>query len=461
MVTEAAGADPGVVEALRGSVVDVRFDPPLPSVRELIRVIDEARVVPLEVHAQLRADAVRAIALGSTSGLRRGARVERTGGPLTVPVGHGVLGRMLDVLGRPLDGGPEIRSERRAVHRAPPPLAQRATASEMFATGIKVLDFLTPLPRGGRAGMFGGAGVGKTIIIMELVHNVVEGEGGVCVFAGVGERSREGNELWREMASSGVLDRSALVFGQMNESPGARFRTAASAVTMAEWFRDEARQDVIFLVDNVFRFVQAGSEVSGLLGRLLARVGYQPTLATEVAELEERICSTPDGAITSVQAVYVPADDITDPAVATTFAHLDAQIVLSRAMAAKGLYPSVDPLNSSSRLLSPAFVGERHYRLAMEAREILARARELEDIVAMLGLDELSTDDRRAVERARRLERFLTQPFFVGEAFTGRSGVRVPLDRTLTGVEDILRGRADTVDEGALYMIGGLDDALA
>lgn len=447
----------GALVALRGPVVDARFSAQdLPSIRELLIAHDGERRVLLEVHAQLDPETVRAVALADISGLRRGTRVERTHGPLSVPVGRETLGRVLDVSGQAKDGGPEIEGPRWPIHRPPPPLTRRLGASGVFKTGIKLFDFLTPLPRGGRTGMFGGAGVGKTVLIMELVNNIVTRSKGVCVFAGVGERSREGNELWREMMDSGVLSHSALVFGQMAEAPGARFRVALSAVTMAEWFREEEKRDVILLVDNIFRFVQAGAEVSGLLGRLPSRVGYQPTLATELAELEERITSTEDGAISSVQAVYVPADDITDPAVAGTFEHLDAQVVLSRQLAAKGLYPAVDPLASSSRLLSPAVVGERHYDLAMRARETLARARELEDIVAMLGMDELSADDRLTVERARRIERFMTQPFFVSEAFTGRTGVAVELADTLNGVEAILEGRVDDRDEGELYMIGAL-----
>lgn len=449
----------GALVALRGPVVDARFPPgELPAIRELLVARDDEREVLLEVHAQLGPELVRAVALADTAGLRRGTQVERTRAPLSVPVGLNTLGRVMDVAGAPKDGGPALEGPRWPIHRPAPPLTRRQGASGVFRTGIKIFDFLTPLPRGGRTGMFGGAGVGKTVLIMELVNNIVTRSRGVCVFAGVGERSREGNELWQEMQDSGVLSQSVLVFGQMAEAPGARFRVALSAVTMAEWFRDEAKRDVILLVDNVFRFVQAGAEVSGLLGRLPSRVGYQPTLATEISLLQERITSTEDGAISSVQAIYVPADDVTDPAVAGTFEHLDAQIVLSRPLAAKGLYPAVDPLASSSRLLSPLVVGDRHYRLAMRTRETLARARELEDIVAMLGMDELSAEDRRTVERARRVERFMTQPFFVSEAFTGRAGVAVELEDTLRGVEAILEGRLDERDEAELYMIGALHD---
>ncbi len=454
---ERAPAGRGKLVALSGPVADVRFEAPLPPIQNLLRVRTDAREVLFEVHAHLSEDRVRAVALTSTSGVGRGADVEDTGAAATVPVGEAVLGRLFDVVGRPIDGGPFVDAPRWSVHRRPPPIAERISARSVFRTGIKLFDFLTPLPRGGRTGMFGGAGVGKTMLIMELVHNVVSQAGGVCVFAGIGERSREGHELWREMEESGVLARSVLVFGQMNEAPGARFRVGLSALTMAEHFRDETEHDVIFLVDNIFRFVQAGAEVSALLGRMPSRVGYQPTLASELAELEERIASTRHGVISSVQAVYVPADDITDPAVAATFTHLDARVVLSRAMAQKGLYPAVDPLASSSLLLTPAVVGERHYGLAMQAREVMARARELEDIVAMLGMDELTPADRTTVRRARRLERYLTQPFFAGEAFTGRPGVAVPLARTLDDAESILSGALDEMDEGALYMIGAID----
>ncbi|MGH1347649.1 MAG: F0F1 ATP synthase subunit beta [Nannocystales bacterium] len=447
----------GRVVAVHGPVVDVEFLSGLPAIHELV-VVDGG--IPLEIHAQLNQDRVRAIALADTAGLRRGQLVQRTRRPLTIPAGPDVLGRVLDVRGDPLDGGPALpRDHERAVSRPAPPLASREHARGAFRTGIKMFDFLTPLPRGGRTGMFGGAGVGKTVLIMELVRNVISEAEGVCVFAGVGERSREGLELWEDMKESGVLERSALVFGQMNESPGARLRVALSALTLAEWFRDEAEQDVIFLVDNVFRFVQAGAEVSALLGRLPSRVGYQPTLATEMATLQERICSTGKGAISSVQAVYVPADDMTDPAVTTTATHLDTSVVLSRQMAAKGLYPAVDPLASSSRLLTPEVVGQRHYDLAMRARGLLAKARDLEDIVAMLGMDELSAEDRAAVERARRLTRYLTQPFFVSEPFTGRQGECVELKATLDDVEWIMQGGTDSVDEADLYMIGSLAQA--
>lgn len=447
----------GRVVAVRGPVVDVEVEGELPQLKEALMVGESDVPLTLEVHSQLDERTVRAVALADTAGLRRGTPVRRTGQPLTVPTGEDILGRVLDVSGRPLDGQDPVAAQpARPIHRPAPTIVQRAEQQGAFRTGIKLFDFLTPLPRGGRTGMFGGAGVGKTVLIMELVHNVIARSEGVCVFAGVGERSREGLELWQDMQQSGVLERSVLVFGQMNESPGARLRVALSALTMAEELRDHGDRDVIFLVDNVFRFVQAGAEVSALLGRMPSRVGYQPTLATEVAALQERICSTEHGSISAVQAIYVPADDITDPAVTATAEHLDASIVLSRQMAAKGLYPAVDPLSSHSRLLSPEVVGSRHYDLAMRSRELLARARDLEDIVSMLGMDELSADDRTAVERARRLTRYLTQPFFVSEAFTGRPGAYVDLDNTLSDAAAILGGATDHIDEADLYMVGAL-----
>lgn len=451
----ALGGD-GWVESISGSVVEVAFEPPLPALRDALLIEDQGRRVMLEVHSHRANRRVRALALATTSGLRRGLAVHRQGGPLTVPVGEVTLGRLFDVTGHVIDGGLEVDAARKTIHAPPLPVSEQVGVSGVFRTGIKIVDFLTPLPRGGRTGLFGGAGVGKTLLIMELVHNVVQLARGVCVFAGIGERSREGNELWREMRDSGVLAHSALVFGQMNEAPGARQRVGHAALTMAEHFRDVLGQDVILLIDNLFRFVQAGAEVSAILGRAPSRVGYQPTLATELAQLQERIASTRRAAISSVQAIYVPADDMTDPAVAATFAHLDAQIVLSRRSAARGLYPAVDPLASSSRLLTPEIVGHDHYELAMRVRRILAHARELEDVVAMLGLAELTPEDRRIVERARRLERYLTQPFFVGEAFTGRAGVALPLEKTLLDVHAIVEGEHDERSEGSLYMIGGI-----
>jgi len=448
----------GQVVAVTGPVVDVSFASHLPPIRELLRVAGESEVL-LEVHAHTEPGLVRTVSLSPTAGLRRGERVERTFGPLTVPVGNETLGRVLNVMGEPIDGGPSIDAHREPIYRSPPPISEQSGRTAVFHTGIKVLDFLCPVPRGGRMGIFGGAGVGKTIVIMELINNVVTNARGVCVFAGIGERSREGNELWREMGQSGVLPSSVLVFGQMNEAPGARFRVGHAALTMAEHFRDVDGREVILLIDNIFRFAQAGSEVSALLGRLPSRVGYQSTLATEMAELQERITSTDSGAVTSVQAVYVPADDLTDPAVSSTFVHLDAHVVLSRKMAAKGMYPAVDALASSSELMSPQVVGERHYDLAMGAREVMARAHDLEDIVAMLGIEELSAKDRVIVKRSRRLARYLTQPFFASEPFTGHPGAAVPLPRTLNDIERILAGRFDGVDEEDLYMIGSAPES--
>jgi F-type H+-transporting ATPase subunit beta len=387
--------------------------------------------------------------------------VRRTGAPVCVPVGAATLGRLFNVLGQPLDGLPPPDGDRRPIHRDSPPLGAQRRQVEFLQTGIKIVDLLAPLARGGKAGLIGGAGVGKTVLLQELIRTMTDHRDGVAVFAGVGERTREGNDLWREMQQTGVIGRTILVFGQMNEAPGCRYRVALSALTMAEHFRDAERRDVMFLVDNVFRYVQAGAEVSGLLGRLPSEMGYQPTLADDLAGLEERVGAAGGAAITSVQAVYVPADDLTDPAVAQTFAHLDASIVLSRAMAAGGLYPAVDPLGSTSRLLDPAHLGERHYRVALRVRETVARYRELQDIIAMLGMEELSAADQQVVKRARRLERFLTQPMFVTETFTGIPGRHVPLEETIAGCEAILAGRFDAVDEARLYMIGPVTEAAA
>lgn len=449
---------PGQLLALSGPVADVYFGEDPPPVHAALQVIGPRGPVVLEVQSHIDAHTVRTVALHETRGLRRGLLVQRARQSLDIPVGTHLLGRMIDVMGAPIDGQPLAPGEMRLpVHGAPLPLAEQIGFQTPVATGIKLLDFLLPLPQGGRAGLFGGAGVGKTVIIMELVNSVARHAQGVCVFAGIGERSREGHELWHAMQQTGVLKSSVLVFGQMNETAGARFRVGLTALTIAEYFRDQVRVPVLLLVDNVFRFIQAGSEVSALLGRLPSKVGYQPTLATEVAEFQERIASSAVAPISSVQAVYVPADDLTDPAVSTTFAHLDAQIVLSRSMAERGLYPAIDPLASSSQLLSPATVGRRHYDLAMQTRRVLARAAELEDIIAMLGMDELSPADRLLVERAQRLQNFLTQPFFVSEAFTGRLGVTVSIEDTLDGVERILRGELDRREAVELYMQGGLD----
>jgi F-type H+-transporting ATPase subunit beta len=449
---------------VRGSVVDVAFaHGALPALDEALEVITaEGGTVTVEVQAHLDQTTVRTVALEVTSGLSRGERVRATGAAITVPVGEAVLGRLVDVLGVPHDGKPPFAAdvERWAIHRPAPLLKRQSTVRETFQTGIKVVDLLAPLVRGGKAGMFGGAGVGKTVLIMELIRTTVERYQGVSVFAGVGERSREGHELLQELTGSGVIKRTALVFGQMNEPPGARWRVGLSALTIAEYFRDAKHQDVLLLMDNVFRFVQAGSEVSGLLGRLPSRVGYQPTLATEIAALQERIASASGAAITSIQAVYVPADDYTDPAVAETFSHLDSSIVLSRDMAAEGLYPAIDPLASTSILLDPSVVGTAHFNLAQEVRKTIAHYRDLQEIIALLGIEELSAADKRVVFRARRLLRFLTQPFLVTEAFTGMPGRSVELKDTLTGCRAILDGEGDQMAEQSFYMVGTFEEAV-
>ncbi|MGQ9371584.1 F0F1 ATP synthase subunit beta [Azospirillum sp. ST 5-10] len=460
-----AGDGAGRVVAVRGSVVDLAFPPDaLPALMEALEVLWDAPA-PLicEVQAHLDPATVRAIALGTTAGLARGTPARATGGPIAVPVGDAVLGRLVDTLGRPGDGGPPFPADtpRWPIHRAAPKLVEQTPHRDRFETGIKVIDLLAPLARGGKGGMFGGAGVGKTVLVTELIHTMVARHTGISVFAGIGERSREGQELFEEMRRSGVLERTALVFGQMNEPPGARWRVGLTALTMAERFRDADRRDVLLLMDNVFRFVQAGAEVSGLLGRLPSRVGYQPTLITEIAELEERIASVPGATVTAIQAVYVPADDFTDPAVAELFGHLDSAIVLSRAMAAEGLYPAIDPLASNSTLLDPLVVGEEHYRTAEAVRGLIAHYRELQDIIALLGIEELSAADRQAVRRARRLQRFLTQPFAVTEAFTGHRGASVPVADTLAGCRAILDGETDDWAESSLYMVGTLADARA
>lgn len=451
----------GAIESVSGSVVDCRFDPRhTPIVREALEVVEERRRV-MEVQNQLAPGLVRALCLEPSAGLGPGIGVESLGLPLQVPVGPELLGRVIDCLGRPLDGGPPLgATRRRSLHARPPPLHEQRAVRTLLLTGVKLIDLLCPLGHGGKAGLFGGAGVGKTLLLMELVSSVTEGSSGVAVFAGVGERIREGRELWDDFSKTGLLARTLMVFGQMDAPPGSRFRVPHAALTVSEWFRDERSNDVLLLVDNIFRFVQAGMETSAILGRLPSRVGYQPTLATELAEVEERIASSSRGVITSVQAVYVPADDLQDPGAAAVAEHLDTRIILSRSMAAAALYPAIDPLRSGSRLLDPTIVGARHYRVAEQVRTLLARYRELQDVIAMLGVDELSTEDRRVVLRARRLERFLTQPFHAGEAFTGRPGERVPLERTLSGCERILGGEADQVDEQRLYMIGELPAAL-
>jgi F-type H+-transporting ATPase subunit beta len=451
------------VVALRGPVIDVAFETgALPRIQEALRV-EWDRPGPLiaEVQSHIDEVTVRAVALQPTTGLQRGASVHATGGPLTMPVGDAVLGRLLNVVGEVGDGGPLLPADliRWPIHRRPPPPTAQAATGAVFETGIKVIDLLVPLAQGGKAAMFGGAGVGKTVLVMELIHAMVEKYQGISVFAGVGERSREGHELLHDMRGSGVLARTVLVYGQMNEPPGARWRVGLSALTVAEYFRDQKHQNVLLLMDNVFRFVQAGSEVSGLLGRLPSRVGYQPTLATEVAALQERIASVAGASITAIEAVYVPADDFTDPAVTTISCHLESAIVLSRGMAAEGIYPAVDPLASSSVLLDPLVVGREHYAVAERVRETLAHWRELRDVIALLGTEELGSRDRQIVTRARRLQRFLTQPFTVTEAFTGITGRSVKLADTIGGCRAILDGETDEWPEAALYMIGGLEEA--
>jgi F-type H+-transporting ATPase subunit beta len=458
-------ADTGAVVRVRGSVVDAEFsEGALPALAEALLVDwGEAAPLLLEVQDHLNLRTVRAVAMQNTAGLRRGAAVRRVGGPITVPVGEQVLGRLINVAGEPIDelGDFPPGVPRWPIHRTAPPFSRQDPSREVFQTGIKVIDLLAPLAKGGKAGMFGGAGVGKTVLITELIRTTVEQYSGISVFAGIGERSREGHELLGELRASGVLRRTALIFGQMNEPPGARWRVAMTALTVAEYFRDAMRRNVLLLMDNVFRFVQAGAEVSGMLGRLPSRVGYQPTLATEISELQERITSIAGAAITAIQAVYVPADDFTDPAVVETFRHLDSSIVLSREMAAEGLYPAIDPLNSSSILLDPRVVGVEHYAVAEEARKTIARYRELQEIISLLGVDELSAEDRLVVGRARRLQRFLSQPFLVTEQFTGLAGRSVPIAETLKGCRAIMDGAGDKWAENAFYMIGTLDDARA
>ncbi len=448
----------GVVASVRGSVVDIVFDEHLPPINSLLHAREGD--IAIEVLSQLDAHRVRGIALTPTQGLARGMLVEDSGGPLQAPVGKGILSRMFDVFGNAIDRHPApVDIQWRSVHHAPPALARRSTKSEIFETGIKLIDVLMPLERGGKAGLFGGAGVGKTVLLTEMIHNMVGQHAGVSIFCGIGERCREGEELYREMKAAGVLDNMVMVFGQMNEPPGARFRVGHAALTMAEYFRDDENRDVLLLIDNIFRFIQAGMEVSGLMGQMPARLGYQPTTGTELSQLEERIANTDTGAITSIQAVYVPADDFTDPAAVHTFSHLSASIVLSRKRASEGLYPAIDPLQSSSKMATPGVVGERHYKLAQEIRRTLAQYAELRDIIAMLGMEQLSVEDHKVVGRARRLERFLTQPFFTTEQFTGHTGKLVSLGDALDGCERILRDEFKDYAESALYMIGAIDEA--
>jgi F-type H+-transporting ATPase subunit beta len=456
-------ARPPYVIAVRGSVIDVAVPAgELPAINEALEIQwDGPWRLIVEVQSHLDPGRVRTVALQSSTGLRRGTPVKPLGRPLTVPVGEAVLGRVLNAVGDPVDRGPPIAVDvpRWPIHRPAPALANQTPAREVFETGIKVVDLLAPIARGGKAAMFGGAGVGKTVLIMELIRTMVETYTGISVFAGIGERSREGHELLLEMRNSKVLERTVLVFGQMNEPPGARWRVGLSALTIAEYFRDQLGRNVLLLMDNVFRFVQAGSEVSGLLGRLPSRVGYQPTLATEIAELQQRITSVAGATVTAIQAVYVPADDFTDPAVAELFSHLDSAIVLSRQLAAEGMYPAIDPLASTSSLLDPQVVGDAHYRLAEEVRHAINHYIELQDVIALLGIEELSAADRLIVRRARRLQRFLTQPFLVTEAFTGKAGRSVPLADTLEGCRAILDGAGDDWAESSLYMVGTLEEA--
>ncbi|MFM1919018.1 MAG: atpD synthase subcomplex beta subunit [Candidatus Hydrogenedentota bacterium] len=453
----------GTIAQIIGPVVDVRFEPgQLPPVYNALEIERPGGRLVLEVAQHLGENTVRAIAMDSTDGLVRGAAVKDTGAYISTPVGEAVLGRILNVIGEPVDGlGALADAERRPIHREAPRFDELETSTQMFETGIKVIDLLAPYSKGGKTGLFGGAGVGKTVLIMELINNVAKQHGGYSVFAGVGERTREGNDLWLEMKESGVIDKAALIYGQMTEPPGARARVALTGLTCAEYFRDEQGQDVLLFIDNIFRFTQAGSEVSALLGRMPSAVGYQPTLATEMGELQERITTTKKGSITSVQAVYVPADDLTDPAPATTFAHLDATTVLSRQISELGIYPAVDPLDSTSRILDPRILGEEHYNTARGVQEILQRFKDLQDIIAILGMDELSEEDKQTVRRARRIQRFLSQPFFVAEAFTGMQGKYVPIEETIRSFKAILNGDYDTLPEQAFLYCGSIEEVVA
>jgi F-type H+-transporting ATPase subunit beta len=457
----------GTITQVIGAVVDVHFDGELPSILNALHVDNAGRTLVLEVAQHLGENTVRTIAMDTTDGLVRGAEVVDTGGPITVPVGPETLGRILNVIGEPVDErGPVNANRRSPIHKPAPEFIDQSTEAEILVTGIKVVDLLTPYAKGGKIGLFGGAGVGKTVIIMELINNIAKAHGGYSVFAGVGERTREGNDLYHEMIESGVINmngegsKAALVYGQMNEPPGARARVGLSGLTLAEYFRDEEGQDVLFFVDNIFRFTQAGSEVSALLGRIPSAVGYQPTLATDLGTLEERITSTKKGSITSVQAIFVPADDLTDPAPATSFAHLDATTVLSRQIAELGIYPAVDPLDSTSRMLDPRVVGDEHYQVARDVQRVLQTYKSLQDIIAILGMDELSEEDRLTVARARKIQRFLSQPFFVAEVFTGTPGVLVSLEDTIKGFKGIVAGEYDELPEAAFYMVGTIETAV-
>jgi len=457
----------GRITQILGAVVDVAFDGQLPPIKNALHTMNEGRTLVLEVAQHLGENQLRAIAMDTTDGMVRGQEVIDTGAPITVPVGHGTLGRIMNVIGEAIDErGPVLSQKSYPIHREAPTFIEQSTETEILQTGIKVVDLLAPYSRGGKIGLFGGAGVGKTVLIMELINNVAKAHGGVSVFAGVGERTREGNDLYHEMIESGVINpdgdsKVALVYGQMNEPPGARARVALTGLTMAEYFRDEEGQDVLFFVDNIFRFTQAGAEVSALLGRIPSAVGYQPTLATEMGMLQERITTTNKGSITSVQAIYVPADDLTDPAPAASFAHLDATTVLSRQIAEQGIYPAVDPLDSTSRILDPRVVGEEHYTVAREVQKILQTYKSLQDIIAILGMDELSETDKLIVSRARKIQRFLSQPFHVAEVFTGSPGVFVTLADTIKGFKEICEGKHDSLPEQAFYMVGKIEDVVA
>jgi F-type H+/Na+-transporting ATPase subunit beta len=458
----ATAANVGEVVSVIGPVVDIRFPPDrLPEILNAVKIEGENVNLTTEV-AQMRGDdVVRCIAMSSTDGLVRGMKAVDTGGPIRVPVGRGTLGRVYDLLGNPIDeGGPSATTEAWPIHRPAPSFEDQSAATEILETGMKVIDLICPFAKGGKIGLFGGAGLGKTVVLTELIRNIATEHGGFSVFAGVGERTREGNDLWLEMKESGVIDKTTMVFGQMNEPPGARLRVALSALTMAEYFRDTEGQDVLLFIDNIFRFVQAGSEVSALLGRIPSAVGYQPTLATEMGALQERITSTKKGSVTSMQAIYIPADDETDPAPATTYGHLDAFIILSRAIAVKGLFPAVDPLNSRSRILDPTIVGDEHYNVARDVQQVLQRYKELQDIIAILGIDELSDEDKLLVSRARKIERFFSQPMFVAEVFTNTPGQYVPREETVRGFREIIDGKHDDLPEQAFFLVGGIDGAV-
>ena len=450
----------GLIQPLIGPVIDMKFDEEqMPNLLNAIHIEQNGKTIVAEVEQHIGADQARCIALSSTDGMYRGMEATDTGEPIKVPVGKEVLGRLFNVLGETIDEKGAVEAERYdAIHRPAPDYKDQDTSSVIFETGIKVIDLLAPYTKGGKVGLFGGAGVGKTVLIQELINNIAKEHGGISVFAGVGERTREGNDLYYEMQESGVIDKTAMVFGQMNEPPGARMRVALTGLTMAEHFRDREHQDVLLFIDNIFRFTQAGSEVSALLGRVPSAVGYQPTLATEMGALQERITSTRDGSITSVQAVYVPADDLTDPAPATTFAHLDATTVLSRAITELGIYPAVDPLESTSRIMDPLILGEEHYQTARGVQEVLQKYKDLQDIIAILGMEELSEEDKLTVARARKLQRFLSQPFYVAEQFTGMAGKYVPLKETIRGFKEILEGRHDEIPESMFLFAGGIDD---